>query len=94
MAPVADSTAGVIVTGDLNAPPGESTHTVFTGAGYMSASKVGSAEPACAERLLESHCGPWLQQQCVYVAHWRRHAVLTGTGFMSASKVRGVRNVE
>jgi len=41
MEPLRHSCAGIVITGDLNAPPGEATHTAFTKAGYASASQVG-----------------------------------------------------
>lgn len=36
----ADGCAGVVVTGDLNAPPQEDVHAIFQKHGYYSANKV------------------------------------------------------
>jgi len=40
MEPARMGVAGVVITGDLNAPPGEAAHRVLQNAGYYSASKV------------------------------------------------------
>ena len=48
MAPVADAAAGVVVAGDLNAPPGEELHVLLRKEGYFS---------ACVVRLLSSQPG-------------------------------------
>lgn len=41
MEPLGPSCAGMVITGDLNAPPGEGAHLVLHKAGFRSASQVG-----------------------------------------------------